>query len=363
MRRWIPTLMGETLQPVRPDLNGLSFSTLFANSLRGKVARRIDQLLEVGIGYSPAKLKMLRRSRPSLLHVHFATDAVRIWPTAKKLGIPFLVTLHGYDINTHADWWRAGHGGKLMRKYPEQLLAMAQEPQVSFIAVSETIRRTALAYGLPSEKIIIKHIGIPTGNFLPGIIPPSKRGHDILFVGRLVEKKGANYLIQAASLMRSRVPTLRLILIGQGSDAEREVLEKQALELGVNAVFMGGQPHTEVRRQLGLARALCLPSITSSNGDAEGLPISVLEAQAAGVPVVTTATGGCAEAVVNGTTGFLVAERDVQHLAASLETLMLDGARADQMGKSATEHIRTKFDINTCTAELERHYDLLVDSA
>jgi len=360
LTRWQATLVGETLFDARPTLDGVNWRALHRDTAWGRFARRADHGVEWLIGYSPRKRSLLRSLRPDLVHVHFATDAVRVWPTVSRLGVPMVVTLHGYDINTNADWWRAGHGGQRMRDYPDRLLAMAKNPSVHFIAVSQAIRRAALAYGLPDERLSVKHIGIPTGCFPVQRPVPSQRRPEVLFVGRLVEKKGGSILIEAAAALKERVPGLRLVFLGDGP--QRDALVAQAKAQGVDAEFLGAQPHVEVRRRLDTARALCLPSITAANGDAEGLGMVLLEAQAAGVPVVTSARGGSEEAIVDRVTGFAFEERSVLQLAAALETLMLDGARVDVMSRKAAEFVRQRFDIGHCTRMLESHYDQIAAS-
>jgi glycosyltransferase involved in cell wall biosynthesis len=354
LTRWRATLVGDTLVQPRPTLDGITARAL-PDTVVGRLIRRADRAAELLIGFSPRKRGILRSLRPSLIHVHFATDAVRLWPSVARMRVPMVVTMHGYDINTRADWWRAGHGGRLMRNYPDRLLALACEERVHFIAVSKAIRRAALDYGLPEARVSVNYIGIATESFERGSVPLSRRPPDVLFVGRLVEKKGATYLLQAAARLRERVPALRLILIGDGP--ERVRLVSEARQLGVRAEFLGAQPHAEVRSQLRLARALCLPSVTARNGDAEGLGMVVLEAQAAGVPVVTSAKGGSEEAIRDQITGFAFAERDVAQLATQLETLMLDGTRSDAMSNEAIDFVRGHFDIASCTRALEAHYD------
>ena len=358
LQRWDATLFGETLLDPRPTLDGAALRVLWRDTRIGRALRRTDRIAERLMGHSPAKLRALRTLRPDLVHVHFATDAVQVWPTVKRLALPMVVTLHGYDINTHADWWHAGHGGPRMKDYPERLRAMAADESVHFVAVSQAIRRAALAQGLSDDRMTVKHIGIPTQGFPVDGPPPSQRRPDVLFVGRLVEKKGARHLIDAAAALRERVPGLRLVFIGDGPC--RDELAAQAKRLDVDARFLGAQPQAEVRRQLVSARALCLPSVTASNGDAEGMGMVLLEAQCAGVPVVTSAKGGSEEAIVDGVTGFAFGEGDVPQLAQWLELLLRDGPRADAMSREAAQFVRRQFDIAHCTRALEAQYDRIL---
>ena len=359
-RRWNPVLLGETLLNQCPPLDTLAWQALYRNNVPGRLRRRTDRIREWLAGHSAAKRNLVASVHPDIVHVHFATDATQLWPSIRQLGKPVVVTLHGYDIRTSAQWWRDGHGGRRMRSYPDKLLAMASDPAVQFVAVSKSIRDTAVLYGIPAERISVCYLGIAVQNFPVLTPPPSQRDPLILFVGRLVEKKGATYLLEAAARLKKRVPSVRLRFIGEG--ALRQSLQERARVLHVDADFLGAQPHTEVRKQLGQARVLCVPSITATNGDAEGLPMALLEAQASGVPVVTSAKGGADEGIVDQKTGFAFEEKNVDQLASLLEVVLLDDARADAMSSQAAAFVRDRFDIQTCTQQLESFYDRVASS-
>ncbi|MGY0652272.1 glycosyltransferase [Luteimonas sp. A537] len=278
----------------------------------GRYALRVRQLLD---SPHPATVTVLLGTGAALVHTHFGPDATDVWPSVKAAGLPMVVTLHGYDINVHREWWEAGHGGIHRRAYPRRLLQMAREPAVHFIAVSHAIKCRAIAYGIPEDKITVCYIGVDTERFKPGGLPIDQRSKRILFVGRMVEKKAPLLLIRAFSEVRKQVADAELVMIGDGpllNDAR-----KLARTLDVTVEFMGAQDPNTVLAQLHLARVLCLPSITAENGDAEGLPISILEAQACGVPVVTSAKGGL-EGIIDGATGRGLAENHLPSLVGAL---------------------------------------------
>ncbi len=178
----------------------------------------------------PSHIKRsLEAEAPCLVHAHFGPDALDAWPLARALNLPMLVTLHGYDINTYRDWWEAGKGGPAMRTYPRRLLNLAEQPGVGFVAVSEAIRQRAIEFGIPGQKITVNYIGIDTSKFTPGGIPIAQRPPHVLFVGRLVEKKGCRYLIEAMSTVQREVPGARLIVVGDGP--LRQSLEQLAQRL------------------------------------------------------------------------------------------------------------------------------------
>ena len=265
-----------------------------------------------------------------------------------------LVTLHGYDININREWWEAGHGGPALRNYPSRLLELAHHPRVHFIAVSDAIQRRAISYGIPAEKILVQYIGIDLRRFTPGGRPIVERIRRVLFVGRLVEKKGCEYLIRAFSKVQALVPDAQLVIVGDGP--LRRTLEDLAGKLGIHADFRGVLSNDEVLKELQLARVFCLPSVTAENGDAEGLPIVLLEAQASGVPVVTSARGGT-EGIRDGLTGFIFPERDLDALAAQLIKLLANDAMATSIGAAGAPFVAEKFNLLSCTAALETSYD------
>src|SRR5690606_38340612 len=202
----------------------------------GRYALRLRQVL--GRPH-PATVTTLRDIRAELVHVHFGTDATDIWASVKAAGLPMLVTLHGYDINIHREWWEAGHGGIHRRGYPRRLLQMAHEPAVHFIAVSQAIKRRAIEYGIPEHKITVCYIGVDTERFKPGGLPIDQRRKRILFVGRMVEKKAPLLLIRAFAEVRKQVPEAELAMIGDGPMLKDARKLAQALDLPVE--FLGAQ--------------------------------------------------------------------------------------------------------------------------
>lgn len=295
-----------------------------------------------------------------LIHIHFGVDAVTAWPWLKRLNLPTVITLHGYDITIDPDWWHAGNGGQHMKSYPESLRALASLQNISFIAVSDAIKKKAIElYGIPTEKIKVLHIGINSSAFLPGTKAIAERPSRVLFVGRLVEKKGGEILIRAMSTVKQFVPNSEITIIGDGP--LRQHLEKLAKELDVSARFLGVLNSEQVREEMHAARVFCLPSITAANGDAEGFGIVLLEAQACGLPVITSALGGRDEGILNGQTGFSFAEKDENTLSALITRLLTDDALSERMSKAAPQFVSEHFDLIKCTANLEKHYNSLAN--
>jgi len=328
----------EFLEPVKP-------------SSSRKVWRELNKLLWRPFG---ADVSIVKACDPSLVHAHFGTDGVAFYPVARKLKLPMIVTLHGVDINVHRDWWESGKFGWGNRTYPERLLQMGKEG-VSFIAVSNAIRQRAIEFGLPPERVKVNYIGVDTQFFKPEGQPISERARRILFVGRLVEKKGCEYLIRAFREVYIAVQNSELFIVGDGP--LRTSLEALARKLDIPVKFLGPLNPFQVKKCFDQARVLCLPSVHASNGDAEGFGMVILEAQACGVPVVTSAKGGAIEGLRDGLTGYAFPERDIDILVDRLLKLITDDKLATSMAAEATKFISECFDIRKCNQKLESFYD------
>jgi len=358
LSEWESVLVCRAIIDTSLDLSSLNVRLLEENnSFLSKVFRYIRRTMKWA---ATGDLKALRKENGQVMHVHFGTEAVRVWPLVKALGLPMLVTLHGYDINTYKDWWKSGGGGRRMKNYPSQLLRLSKYQDVQFIAVSDAIKKRAIEYGISPKKIHVRYIGVDTDKFVPGPTPIEER-KNILFVGRLVEKKGCRYILEAFQIVQEDYPDINLTIIGVGPLEEE--LEKFAKRNGVRATFLGAQTPAQVRKNLDKARMMCLPSIVATNGDAEGFGIVLLEAQACGVPVITSASGGAQEGVVNGLTGFTHDEKDVGAMVKAMRILLNDGKRANEMGIAARCYILKNMDVKRCTRELESLYcQVLSDS-
>src|SRR6185437_11569951 len=182
-----------------------------------------------------------------------------------------------YDINIHREWWERGEGGTAMRLYPRRLLELSARADVRFIAVSEAVRGQAIEYGIPADKVTTDYIGVDVSAFTPGPIPLSERPLRVLFVGRLVEKKGCEFLLRAMQCVKNQIPGAELTIVGDGP--LRDQLEAQSRDLDVQARFPGALSSEHVKQELDHARIFCLPSVRAANGDAEGFGLVLLEAQ------------------------------------------------------------------------------------
>ena len=302
--------------------------------------------------------KKLKQINPNLIHIHFGTQAVKFWPTFKTLNIPTLITLHGADINLYKEYWKNGGKGLAGKFYPKRLLQLSQHPNTFFIAVSEAIKKRAIEYGVPEEKIKVSYIGTDITRFKPIGVPLLQRENRILFIGRFVEKKQPDALIKAFLKVKENIPDAELDMIGNGPLLEP--CKALAKKHNLNINFLGSLNSEQVALVLSETKVFCLPSVTAKSGDAEGFGIVLLEAMASGVPCITSARGGAGEGVIDGETGICFEENDIESLSLGLIKILSNPELAEQFSKSGLKRVQSFFDNRITSRHLTSIYDELI---
>jgi colanic acid/amylovoran biosynthesis glycosyltransferase len=285
-----------------------------------------------------------------IVHCHFGWSGVH-GARLKRAGAfdgKLLVTYHGADVS--ADW---GVGSTSDR-------ALMYAEADGFTANTEFILEQAVKLGCPRERCAIWHMGVDISQFafkermLTGGEPVR-----ILTVGRMVEKKGVEYVLRALRDIKFRGRPVEYHIVGDGQ--LRSHLEGLARELGphVKAVFHGALSAKDVRKQLELAHIFILTSVTAANRDREGQPVSILEAQACGLPVISTFHAGIPEAVAPETLDYLVEERDIAATAERLDTLLANPSLWGKLGRAGRKFVEDEFALSRCTDKLLTIYDRL----
>lgn len=280
--------------------------------------------------------------RSGVMHIHAAwasTPATAALLVSQLTGTPWSFSAHRWDID-------------------EANLAPAKLRSARFARVISARGRAQLATAAGHvegcEKIVCLHLGVPLDG--PPARPPDLRGRPlfVMSVGNLVEKKGHRFLVHAASLLRDRGVPLEVRIVGEGP--ERPVLENLVAEAGLDGtVRLEGQlPGHRVDELLrDSADVLVQPSVVTSSGEYEGIPVSLMEGMAAGRPVIATRTGSIEELVTPGT-GLLVPGGDPGALADAIEVLARDPDLAVRLGASGRARVAEAFDESRTVAELAR---------
>ncbi|WP_162891484.1 glycosyltransferase family 4 protein [Salinibacter ruber] len=246
--------------------------------------------------------------RPDVVHAHFGPAGVLIGPITEALGCPLVVTFYGNDASSlpRRAFWRT--------KYRE---LWSQTDAVTVL--SEEMKETVAGLGAPERQLKVVHLSRDIEHFPFRL--PQRPVEDVLFVGRLTPKKAPLDAIKAVEKANGRGAGLTLHMVGDGAlhdKAERYVEDNQLSE---SVVLHGRVPNEEVGRRMQGAQAFLLPSKTAPDGDREGTPTVLVEAQASGLPCVSTRHAGIPEMIPEENHDLLVEEGDVTALSEALTGL------------------------------------------
>lgn len=279
-------------------------------------------------------LRLSRRLMPAAIHAHWVIPQGLVARLAAPR-VPLLVTTHGGDIYAL--------NNAPMREVKREVFAFAKR----ITTVNSEMKRKLVERGLSADKISVLPMGVDTETVgrLAGAtkILPGK----ILVVGRLVEKKGIAFLLDAlrAPQLADRLGSIKLTVVGDGP--LRGWLESQAIGLPVE--FVGQQGRDQVLRHIAEAELMVIPSVTAESGDQEGLPVTLLEGGAGAVCVIASDLPGIDEVIVNDESGLLVPQRDVQALADALARALGDQFLRERLAAGIARSVK-RFDIATIGA-------------
>jgi|AntRauTorckE6833_2_1112554.scaffolds.fasta_scaffold07077_3 glycosyltransferase involved in cell wall biosynthesis len=289
--------------------------------------------------------KIFRREKPDVLHAHFGPMGTFLAPVADELNIPLVVTFYGYDISEllKEEYWRKAY---------RELAEVAARVTV----LSEEMRQRALQIGFTDEQIEIIHLGTKIDEVVyREATYPVRR---FLSVGRLAEKKGHMDSLRAFNkvLKKSEEP-LSFNIIGEGEDRQkiRSFIDSQDLTDSVS--LLGSLPHSQVISQLYKADAFMLHSKTAISGDREGTPTVLAEAQAVGLPCLSTFHSGIPEMIPNENHRFLAEEGNVAQITSNMEQLL--GASEEEIrtvSKFGRKHVEEAFNIDREASKFKELY-------
>lgn len=294
-----------------------------------------------------ATLRMLRRERFDLIHAHWLVPqalSVIIVRVLSGRDIPALATAHGGDLY--------GLRGRLMDRLRGFVLSKIDAVTVVSRAMAEDLVRS----GVPREKVRVIPMGTDlTKMFCPG--PVSRNAKQVLFVGRLVKKKGCRYLIEAWPKVIAKEASARLLIVGDGP--ERESLEKRAVELktGDSVRFLGALPQASLPDLYRSSAVVVFPSIVGRGGDREGFGLVLVEALGCECAVVVTDLPAMRDIVQDGETGLVVRRESSEEIAGAVLRLLKDPPLVRRLAKEGRRAVRKRFDWGI----IGKRYDDLID--
>ena len=280
-----------------------------------------------------------RQHQIGVVLAEYGGTGVGVLEFCQNLRIPLVVHFHGSDAYSHENLERYGESYKRMFAYANALIAVSRD------MIGQLVR-----LGASREKIFYNPCGVEVSQFKPA---SRKHSLQVIAVGRFVEKKAPYLTILAFKKLLEHVPEAKLVMVGSGPlhDVCRQLIKSLHID---HAVELKGV--LEPEHVAALMEQSCIfvqHSLTPRSGDSEGTPVAILEAAASALPIVGTRHAGIMDAVVEGETGYLVDEGDVEGMAQHMYQLLTDPQLADKMGSRGREYITENFNVNASIKNLK----------
>ncbi len=294
---------------------------------------------------------LLRDRKPDLLHIYYGHKARKYLPLVEKWGGPLLVSFHGVDVAENED--KAAYAAT----FPE-LFSVARV----VAARSHSLLTRLGEMGCPAEKLRLNRTPIPLDHISAKVREVPADGRWVFVQAcRLIAKKGIFTTLEALRKVVARWPEVRYVIAGDGPMRSR--IEEAAANAGLssNIELVGWVDQARLMELFEGAHLFLHPSETTSSLDQEGIPNSMLEAMAAGLPVVATLHGGIPEAMDSGSEGLLVPERSPDELAAALLRVMETPGLLAEFSRKARATVTERFGMDASIAALENAYDEAVE--
>src|SRR5437762_4667634 len=290
---------------------------------------------------------LLKKHGADLMHIYFGHTGVHLLPFIEQWDKPCVVSFHGADVALKQD----------VKDYPEKLQRLfGAVPLV--LARSQSLANRLIDLGWPAEKLRINRTGVPLSEF-PFVYrqPPKDGKWRVVQACRLIPKKGVATSLRAFAIFKKDNPEDEFIIAGKRP--LQPELEMLAAGLGIfkNVHFVGFLSQPKLRELYASSHLFLHPSETSPNQDQEGVPNSILEGMATGLPVAGTRHGGIPEAVEHGRTGLLVPEEDHIALANAMQKIIDSPGIFKQMGLRARAAVTDRFEQEAQIDQLESFYE------
>lgn len=309
---------------------------------------------EVGWPRDPALQKavqqMILADRPEVIHSHFGPAALLMMPVASRLGIPHVVTFYGYDASS-----------LLLRDQWLSAFRVLFDEADHVIGIANRIASRLVEAGMDAGKVTAWHIGPDVDKFAYRNPSEHFNGTDVkcLFIGRLVEKKAPLLLVESFRKALDVVDGRRhLTLTIAGDGPLMDDLRRAVTDAGLTDRIMlsGAVPHARVKELLEAGHIYVQHSRRAPTGDEEGQPVTLAEASACGLPVISTRHAGIPEVILDGKTGILVDEGDTDSMGRAIADLALDETKWEAFGKAGRAHVEANFNLRLQTRKLEDIY-------
>jgi colanic acid/amylovoran biosynthesis glycosyltransferase len=326
-------------------------ATVYSAETYPPIKRLANRIVRRVSGMYPFYAPILRREAVDLIHAHFGHQGCRCLRVRRQTGLPLVTSFYGYDVS------RDQQDPQWQRVY-QALFAEGE----CFLAEGGAMVGRLEAAGCPRAKVKLHHLGVNLADIEFRARPPADVPIRFLICAPFREKKGIPYALRALARARgAREFSCQLVIVGDGP--ERENIDRVLSEtsLGQVTTMRGALTYAQVLEELSRCHILLQTSVTAQDGDSEGgAPVILLDAQAAGLPVVATRHADIPEYVIDGESGLLAPERDVDGLTDRIVHLVDHPDQWAAMGQAGRQHVEANYNAVTQAARLESIYDELV---
>lgn len=288
-----------------------------------------------------ALVRYLKKEQIDVVFAEYGMVGAMVAEACKQAGVPLVIQFHGADA----------HQQKTVQTYlPYYKKAFAYASAI--VTVSQDMTEALISLGAPKEKVFLTPSGVDTDLFSQ--IDISKSLPNFLSVGRFVAKKSPQSVVKAFKIVSGKIPGAHLWMVGDGPLFEETRQLAEMLLLSPKITFTGILPSKEIIKLMQNMCCFVQHSVTADDGDKEGTPVTILEAASSGLPIVSTKHAGIKQAVIDGKTGFLVEEQDVDLMAERMIEIASSIQPAVQLGAAAREHILNNYAIENQIARLDQ---------
>lgn len=309
-------------------LKAVLFQTVFGIQLR---QHRINELI--------------KKTHPALIHAHFGPNGWKMLPIKQRFCLPLITSFYGFDMSQllTAGEWR--------QKYQE----LFREGDF-FLVEGPFMKQKLIELGAPEEKVHIQPIAIKVSDYPAW--KPARNVPTVLFAARFIEKKGLMEALQAIAELKNEISEIQLRIIGYGPEQAKAEKFVHQYHLEKNVVFLGSKTHGELVKEMAQAHVFIQPSHTASDGDSEGgAPTTLLEAQAIGIPIVTTRHADIPHVVGNDPNIYVCQEKNASELVRSLKSALSSSKPI------SSAFVKTNHDLDAQVAKLEALYKAAIQNS
>jgi colanic acid/amylovoran biosynthesis glycosyltransferase len=307
--------------------------------VRGGLRNTIPKIYHVL--YTRFLASYLIKNNIDVLLANYGPMGVALSDACERAKVKMVVHFYGFDATET----------KILALYREKYSVLFQKV-AAIVVVSNDMKLQLHKLGADLSKIYVIPCGVNTSLFAGA--SPETKPPVFITMGRFTAKKSPQNTIRAFAEVIKKVPTARMLMIGDGELWEESKQLAQELGVADNIDFLGRKSPQEALSLMHQARVFLQHSMFAPNGDSEGTPVAVLEASATGLPVVSTRHAGIKEAVLHGKTGFLVEEGDWKTMGEYMTQLAQNPVQCGQMGKNARRHMEENYEMNTLLDNLKR---------